>query len=136
MQRLELAGIKVPDFEQEGLIVKRVRSQKGKHRIYIANQLVSLSLLGEICGGLIDISSQHEHQTLMDPSKHLALLDRSGVDEALREKMATVFEELQKTSLQLKQMITDQKNRAEQEDFIRFQLQELTSADLQEGEDE
>lgn len=135
--KLEQAGIKVPHFEEEGLIVKRIISQKGKNRIYLANQLVSLSVLGEICRGLIDLSSQHEHQTFMDISKHLSILDQSGVDTELRTKMAILFEELQQASSELQKTKEQQQHRSEQEDFLRFQLQELEAACLKtEEEDE
>jgi len=130
---------------EEGLIVRRVIAAAGKGgrgRVYVGGQLSTVQTLGEVIGGLIDIAGQHEHQSLLDASRHLPMLDRCmertsqrGAAELLPE-MAAAFSALEEAISRLRAASLDERARAEREEFLRFQLDELQSADPQPGEDE
>lgn len=127
----------------EGLVVRRIiASGRGRGRVYVGGQLATVQTLGEVIGGLIDIAGQHEHQSLLDASRHLPLLDRCmerssarGVAELLPE-MAAAFSRLEDAVSRLRAASLDERARAEREEFLRFQLDELQAADPQPGEDE
>jgi DNA repair protein RecN (Recombination protein N) len=135
-ERLARLGLDAVALGDEGLVVRRVLGRGGRSRIHIAGQLSTAAVLGELCGGLIDISGQHEHQSLLEVSRHLRLLDRSGVPAERLDQMAQAFSRLQEASAALQAASLDERARAEREEFLRFQLNELDSVNPQAGEDE
>src|SRR5579883_1114465 len=68
---------------EEGLVARRVIGRSGRGRVYVNGALSTAAALAELAGGLIDLAGQHEHQTLTDPARHLAILDAYGVSEDL-----------------------------------------------------
>jgi DNA repair protein RecN (Recombination protein N) len=138
-ERLVRRGLPTEALAEEGLVVRRVVSRAGsgtKSRIHIAGQLSTAAVLAELVGGLIDLSGQHEHQSLLDVSRHLRLLDRYGVPAELSARMAAAAERLEAASKALVDASLDERARAEREEFLRFQLRELEELDPQPGEDE
>ena len=135
-ERLQRLGIDTAGLTEDGLVVRRVIGRGGRNRIHIQGQLSTATALAEICGGLIDVSGQHEHQSLLDVGSHLGLLDRFGVPVALREEMAQAFEALQIAGRELQEASLDERSRSDREEFLRFQLRELDEASPQPGEDE
>ena len=135
-ERLQRLGIETKGLAEDGLVVRRVIGRGGRNRIHIQGQLSTATALAEICGGLIDVSGQHEHQSLLDVGSHLGLLDRFGVSSALRDEMAQSFEALTIASRELQEASLDERSRSEREEFLRFQLTELEQVDPKPGEDE
>ena len=134
--RLSRCGIDAGRLSEDGLVVRRVIHRNGRSRAQLMGQLATIGALGEVCGGLVDIAGQHEHQTLMDVGQHLAIVDRCGVDPVLLARMAGAFERLRAAAEQLKGASLDERSRLEREEFLRFQLQELEEAELTVGEEE
>ena len=62
----------------QDLVVRRVVSRSGKHRVYINGALASLTSLAAIGESLINICGQHEHQMILDPENHTDILDEFG----------------------------------------------------------
>ena len=135
-ERMLKLGLETAQLRDEGLVVRRVVGRSGRSRIHIAGQISTVAVLSELCGSLIDISGQHEHQSLLEVSQHLRLLDRSGVPAELLAKMATAFDALVQSSAALQAASQDERARTDREEFLRFQLQELDAAAPQPGEDE
>lgn len=135
-ERMLKLGLETAQLRDEGLVVRRVVGRSGRSRIHIAGQISTVAVLSELCGSLIDISGQHEHQSLLEVSQHLRLLDRSGVPAELLAKMATAFDALVQSSAVLQAASQDERARTDREEFLRFQLQELDAAAPQPGEDE
>ena len=135
-ERMLKLGLETAQLRDEGLVVRRVVGRSGRSRIHIAGQISTVAVLSELCGSLIDISGQHEHQSLLEVSQHLRLLDRSGVPTELLAKMATAFDALVQSSAALQAASQDERARTDREEFLRFQLQELEAAAPQPGEDE
>ena len=135
-ERLQRLGIETKGLAEDGLVVRRVIGRGGRNRIHIQGQLSTATALAEVCGGLIDVSGQHEHQSLLDVGSHLGLLDRFGVSSALRDEMAQSFEALTLASRELQAASLDERSRSDREEFLRFQLTELEQVDPKPGEDE
>lgn len=132
-ENLRRAGLEPLDGN-EGLSVTRTLHRRG--RAYLGGQLVPVSVLAEVVGDLIDVSSQHEHQTLLRPARHLAVVDRCGVSAEARDAVKAAYEEYDAAASDWKTLQQEERQRGEREDFLRFQVQELEQAQLKMGEDE
>ena len=133
MTRLQHAGFNSSVAE---LLIKRIVHRGGRHRIFINGELATLSILQNICEGLIDLCGQHEHQSLLRTPVQLELLDRYGkLTDQSREatEMVTRLNALRKEQVQLQR---DEENRATQLDFLQFQIDEISRAQLEPTEDE
>jgi DNA repair protein RecN (Recombination protein N) len=130
LARLEASGL---DPEPE-LVVRRVVNASGRTRAYLNGRLASAGQLAELVGGLVDISSQHEHHTLVDPGTHLGFLDAFGKLDALREAVRRAHRELREADEALREVEDAVAQRSEREDLLRFQIREIDELDPQPGE--
>jgi DNA repair protein RecN (Recombination protein N) len=87
-------------------------------------------LMREIAEGLIDIHGQSEHISLMRVREHLNLLDRFAGLEELREQVAERARQLQAVRRELQHLRQDERARMQRIDLLRFQVQEIRSANL------
>src|ERR1035437_8047739 len=62
------------DSGDDGLVVRRIISQSGKHRLYINGHLSTLNMLEQIVPRLVEITGQHEHHSLIKPQAQLGVL--------------------------------------------------------------
>ncbi|MCA9604964.1 MAG: DNA repair protein RecN [Myxococcales bacterium] len=130
--RLAEAGIEV----EHELLIRRVLGSNGRTRAYVNGTLTTATQLTELARGLVDISSQHEHQTLVDPATHLGFLDAFGQLAGAREAVAEAHRALKDADEALGQRRDAVSARGEREDFLRFQIREIEELDPQPGEDE
>ena len=131
-----ISQLKELGIECEGeLVLRRVISREGKNRVFINGNLATLSMLSQIAEGLISISSQHEHQTLLRPDRHLFLLDGFGKLENQRDvfnKFLTKYINVQK---QLDLAFANEKEFLRKKEFLEFQLNEIDQVDIKPDED-
>ncbi len=129
-------GFDNEDLDQ--IIVRREISAAGKSNCRINGRIVTLSLLKKIGHFLIDISGQHEHQSLLHSDKHLDWLDHFGGKDLLRlrKEYERIFEAYEELNRQLEQLRENQRDLARRLDLLRFQANEIESAALVPGEDE
>ncbi len=130
-----LADAGLPQGEGE-ILIRRVIHRGGRSRTYINGALTTASRLSELGALLVDLSGQHQHQGLVDPKRHRAILDAfAGADELVAE-MQRAYAEYQRAKDALHRLAGDERDRADRIDYLRYQLEELDEADLQVGEDE
>lgn len=129
--RLAESGIEL-DTE---LLIRRVLKASGRTRAYVNGTLTTAGQLGDIARGLVDISSQHEHQTLVDPGTHLTYLDEFGELDAQRAKVSEAYRALKAADDALAAAREAAAARGDREDFLRFQIAEIEELDPQPGED-
>lgn len=129
--RLAAAGL---DASEGELLVRRVVTAQGRSRAYVNGSLATQSQLAELASGLADISSQHEHHTLIDPSSHLGYLDAFGRVEGLLESMATAHGEVERADRALAEARARAGGRGEREDVLRFQIKEIDDLAPRPGE--
>jgi DNA repair protein RecN (Recombination protein N) len=118
----------------DGIIIRRNISAHGKGRAYINDTSVSLQTLAVIGEVLIDIHGQHEHQGLLKKDNHLLFLDGFGgltQDAASLQALYNEVISLRKKVNELKERIRERSQRIE---FLRFQINEIGSANLKNGE--
>ena len=130
-RRLEAAELSVEDE----LVLRRVVQRSGRSRAFINGRLAPAGQLADIAQGLCDISSQHEHHTLVDPRSHMHFLDAFAELEPLRGEVHAAYETLQQAKAALDAQTQSSTQRVEREDLLRFQLQEIDALALAPGED-
>ena len=121
------------DFETECIFRRELNPQK-KSRAFINDTPVALQTMKEIGSQLVDIHSQHDSLLLTDADFQLKLLDEIAQNSELLAEYQTEYSHynaLKRKLNELNAMAT--KNTAEN-DYLKFQLDELDKADLKEGE--
>ncbi|HEY8498735.1 MAG TPA: DNA repair protein RecN [Limnochordales bacterium] len=133
-RRLEALGF-APD---DGLVVlAREIAAQGRSRCRINGRLVTTAELAQVGGLLVDIHTQHESQRLMQPAIQLELLDAFAGPEAvaLAREVAERWEQAQRLAAELESLRTDERRRLQELDLLRFQVEEITAADLKPDEE-
>lgn len=133
--RFEEAGIA---WEEE-LVVRRIVGNErtgGRSRAYLNGRMVSLAQLASLTAGLADVTSQHDQQTLTDPTHHLALLDASAQLDPQRAAMHQAHAAFADATAALERVLQDMRQRADREDLLRYQLKEIDELPLAAGVEE
>ncbi len=118
------------------LLIKRVIYRKGRSRVHINGETATLAILEHVTEGLIDVFSQHEHQTLLKRGSHLRVLDDLGGNESDLNDLGKIYSSHRELSEKLRQMNDEVKGLSEKEDFLKFQLDEIKKSALRPGEDQ
>jgi len=118
------------------LILRRVLSRSGRHRVYLNGGLCPLRVLEELGGTLVDIHGQHEQQSLLATAKQLDALDAFGRLHELRERYEQTYQGWKDLLAQLEALQHEGVDRARLEDMLRFQSQEIEQAGLLPDEEE
>ncbi|TCS96372.1 DNA repair protein RecN [Hazenella coriacea] len=126
------------DEDVDILLIRREITANGKSTCRINGRMVTLAMLKQIGRKLIDISGQHEHQSLLHIDEHLEWLDQFGGEWILplRRQYEEKYQQFQKIEKEIKRLSIDQKEIAQRMDLYQFQLEEIQSAQLVAGEDE
>lgn len=121
------------DYDRE-CIVRRELASSGRSRAFVNDTPVNVSLLKELGARLIDIHSQHQNLLLGDRNYQLSVLDTLAGDKELLSGYKGVYDQY----LSLKRELAAKKEALEasrrDEDWLRFQLDELDAAALKSGE--
>lgn len=118
------------------LLIKRTIHRAGRHRIYVNGELATLTILQRLCDGLVDLCSQHEHQSLLKSSTQLDLLDRFGKLEDSLSTYSGHYGRFRSLCQERSTLQEAENERSKRTDFLKFQIKELREAQLQPGEDE
>ncbi|HZR26996.1 MAG TPA: DNA repair protein RecN, partial [Vicinamibacterales bacterium] len=120
----------------EELLVRREITAQGRSRAFINGGLATAGALKELSARLIELHGQHEHQTLLDPTTHLQVLDTFGALDPLLTPTATTFDTWKAAVDELARLRAAARDRDARLDLITFQLGELDKAAPKPGEDE
>ncbi len=122
---------------EDQLIIRRELLASGKSTCRINGSLVSVSFLNKLCKYEVDIHGQYDHQSLLNPELHITLLDL--YDEAqiapVKESVRTLFSEYNKVKQTLASLCRSEKETQRKRDFMQFEWEEITSANLTPEED-
>ncbi len=132
--RARLVELGLPDGDE--LLIKRVVHRAGRSKVWVNGALCTVTLLEQLARRLCDISSQHEHVSLLDPACHLDLLDAHGGLAARRDQYRVVYEKLAALAKERQGLLTDDAERARRVDYLRFQLEEIDELDPKAGEEQ
>lgn len=120
--------------DEEQCILRRIIQREGPSRAFINGTPTTLSELKTFSQMLLDVHSQHEHQRLLKKNHQLNLLDKYAELEEQKNRVALIFSELQKTKAELKFMEDTRIDTGAKEQLLRYQLEELETLDLKQGE--
>ena len=134
LHRLRLHEI-IGQNESE-LILRRVLSRSGRHRVYVNGNLCPQRVLEELGGTLVDIHGQHEQQSLLATARQLDALDAFGRLLELRGRYEQTYQRWKELRTQWDALQSDRIDRTRREDLLRFQAREIEQAGLLPGEEE
>ncbi|MBI3180090.1 MAG: DNA repair protein RecN [Deltaproteobacteria bacterium] len=116
------------------LLVRRMVGSKGKAKVVVNGRLATVATLGEIVRGLVDISGQHEQQSLLVVDNHLDILDAYGNLDALKSAFREAYDAWRRAERERDQLAGNEQERLREADYLRFQLDEIERLDPQPGE--
>ena len=119
-----------------GVTIRRQADAKGRTKAAINGAAATLAQLSEIGGFLVDFHGQNEHQSLLKPETQRDLLDRYGKLEKECRAVSESWQETRALEERLNAVSMSEDERARLLDLYRFQLSEIESANLKEGEEE
>ena len=115
-------------------LLRRVLTKEGRSRGYINGQPATMQQLRELGEFLIDIHSQHEHQSLLRRETHRKILDDFAGCSELANETQQHYRLWAETKDQLEQLENDSDERIARRDLLSFQLSELEQLSLEQGE--
>jgi DNA repair protein RecN (Recombination protein N) len=131
----QLRAMDVLGAKERDLVVKRILSRSGRHRVYVNGSLSSLRVLEELGGTLVDVHGQHEQQSLLAAAKQLAAVDAFGSIDPIRAVYEAAYREWREAERDLDDLRRTGGDRTRLEELLRFQVAEIEQAALSAGED-
>jgi len=126
----------VEDATGRETVVRREISAQGRSRAFLDDTLATTAALRAFGGALIDLHGQHEHQTLLDPAGHAALLDGYIGEPALFAELEAAFARWRSASSAFSRSTLDVRERRARIEIATFHLQEIDKVAPAAGEDE
>ena len=134
-----LAALKELDIEPDGdnvMITRKITPDSSIAKIN--GESVTLTNLKKITSLLVDVYGQHEHQSLLNPSSHLEIVDDFAGEEAMEIKgrLRSEFEHYRELRKEFASFNMDEESLERELELIRHELTEIQNAAVEEGEDE
>ncbi len=124
------------DFDGKECMIRRELTSAGKSRAFINDTPASLAQLKELGEQLIDIHSQHKNLLLGKEDFQLSILDILAEHQALLSTYQQEYTAYRQLNKQLEEAQEEVRSNKEDEDYLRFQVDQLADAQLKEGEQE
>ncbi|MBQ6190942.1 MAG: DNA repair protein RecN [Bacteroidaceae bacterium] len=124
------------DYEPQECILRREVAASGKSRAFVNDSPVSVAVLRQIALRLLDIHSQHSNLLLENPAFQLGIVDTVASHSDLLSQYQDCYARLVEARRKLKEMEENLAKRQSDEDYLRFQLEQLDEFKPQPGEDE
>ena len=121
---------------ESDLIVKRTLSISGNNRQFINGSPTTLLILKNLGDELVDLHGPHDHQSLLSPDKQLSLLDSFARAQEQLGEYRKQYRQLQALLADHAALDTVETAREEELDLLRHQINEITTANLDAGEEE
>jgi DNA repair protein RecN (Recombination protein N) len=122
------------DYDTQNCILRREIWSSGKSRAFINDSPVNLNDLKDLGAFLIDIHSQHQNLLLSNNRFQLQALDVLADNQQLRNNYRDEYRNFLSIRKQLRELQEKAKSHSSEQDYLRFQFQQLKEAKLQEGE--
>ncbi|MCI6639735.1 MAG: DNA repair protein RecN [Pygmaiobacter massiliensis] len=132
-KQVEQAGYSLDDGQ---LLLMRQIGADGKSSCRINGQPATAAVLKQIGQSLLNIHGQHDNQTLLCPEKHLSVLDAYAQNEQLRRDYYESYRVLRDIVRQIQALSMDDAEKQRRMDLLRYETDEIETAQLWEGEEE
>ena len=129
-------------FEENGVpydsetVIHREIYLDGKNVCRVNGALVSVSILRRLGIQLINIHGQHDSTSLLDEGNHLQFLDAFADNEELRARHSDCFGQVAQLCREIQRMSMDESEKLRRMETLRYQIEEISKAELKAGEDE
>lgn len=120
-------------LSEEEILIKRVIDASGKSKVYINGELATSSLLQNLSPYILDLTGQHEQQSLLNQTRHREMLDDFGVAPELLENISLVFRKYQQSRKRLEQFREAQKKSSARLEELSEIISDLQKANLASG---
>ena len=126
------------DSEEDSVIIQRDIHRSGKNVCRINGRLVTIATLRLIGESIIDIHGQNEHQELMNPERHLNMLDHFGDQKLvmLKKNYQETYADYKKVKKAFDKWQNGEQELAQRLDMLQYQTNEIEMAELLDGEEE
>jgi DNA repair protein RecN (Recombination protein N) len=131
-----LAENGIEPCEEHQLVLKRTFSSAGANRQFINGSPTTLNILAMVGEWLVDMHGPHEHQSLLHPAQQLAILDAFGKLQDEREAFGKLLKQRDAIEAEKASLIVDEQTYAQQLELLRFQTNEIETAQLKSGEEQ
>jgi len=123
---------------EEPLVISRQVTSEGKSRAHVNGATVGVGVLSEVGAKLVEVSSQHQHQALLNEQNHISILDSALSAEGVsaRELYLEAFTKWERAKGEVARLKRLEVESVERREFVSFQLNEIKSAMLEVGEEE
>ncbi|AUI71423.1 DNA repair protein RecN [Companilactobacillus alimentarius] len=120
------------------IIIKREINRKGRNVCRLNNELVKTNVLRQVGKFLVEIHGQNQQQELLDEENHINILDRFADDGFQQDlvEYGRIFETYQAKKSRLRMIQKNSQNLAQRIDMLKFQIEDIDSAQVTEGEDD
>lgn len=132
----QLDSLSVPREEDGSLLVQRDIKLEGKSSCKLNGAPATVTMLKSIAPRLIGIHGQHESYELLSPELHMTYVDSFGRLEPLLAKYQASYRRVREVQRQLKELNTGEGEKSRRMDLLRYQIEEIESAQLVPGERE
>lgn len=122
--------------ENGDIIIMREIFADGKSAARLMGKPVTVALLKEIGTELINIHGQHDNQILLSPERHIEILDNYGDYRPLISEYYDRYHRVVMIKREIKKISMDEDEKVRRIDLLTFQVDEIFSAELKEGEEE
>lgn len=126
------------DVESEDgfLYISRIIGVDGKSKCKINGHMVPVSILKEVSEYLLTIHGQNDNQSILSPKSHIHFVDSYGNYSDVLEEYKVQYNKVKEIKKELDALITDEKEKARRVDLLSYQIKEIESAKLTDGEEE
>ena len=121
---------------EDELIISREISADGKGTARINSRAVSVSALRDIGDFLVNIHGQHDSQILLDPLKHLDILDSFGQTDGVLSDYRESFKELQSVARQISALRQSEREKERRTAYLMSIVDDIGPLNLEQGEDD
>lgn len=128
----ELLSMGIEIDEDNSILISRTLNATGKTNCRINGKAITIGMLKEISALLIDIHGQHEHQSLLNPAKHIVLLDKfcSNELDRLKKNLSEIMKDYKEVLKALSEFDTNIGDREARIELYKYQINEIKEAKL------
>ena len=123
------------EYDSEGVILREIYLD-GRNVCRVNGTLVNVTALRKLGLQLINIHGQHDSASLFDEANHLLFLDDFAANLSLRDAYREKYAALTELSGQIDRMTMDEGEKLRRMETLRYQIEEIAKANLQDGEDD
>lgn len=123
------------EYDPETVIERQIHLD-GKNVCRVNGTLVTVSILRKLGIQLINIHGQHDSASLLDEANHLGFLDAFADNDPLREEYSEKYNTVCKLRREIDRISMDEGEKLRRMETLRYQIEEISKADLEVGEDE